>query len=515
MSVTEGTETHGAVYPGATIPSFGSPPAYGKYGLAPPTGASISADGSTVAWMGEDIGEQAPLLSGEARSPAYTEPLWRRIEPGSETPTERVTGGSDPQNPACVASGETSLPATPSPSDPCQGPFATPEGPTPPGILAGGAGSDFVPRLSADGYTVAFVSQEPLASLGENFGRGALGQSSDLYVADMHAGLTRDEALTQLTELTGGGAAGTASISDFDISPAGDEVAFTTRRTQFPLGSPAYVTAPAAEPGMNELFDADLRDSTLTRVSHGYEGGPSEHAHLSKPAGQDPYENEGDGALAPSFSASGNILAFSSTASNLVWGDGNTPPAENGGTLDGSDAFAVSRVIFGSTPTSQYVSSPPGPSLTPAWSLGVSALSRPNGSVLLYVQAPGSGALRAGAQSAVVVASARGAHAAHRTLHASRARVKETVLTRTVATHATETKGAGLATLTLTLAPFYAALARERGGLSATVTVTFTAPGHPTLSAGIPVTFLRKVKPPKARSGKAGRRTSKAGGRRP
>ncbi len=51
---------------------------------------------------------------------------------------------------------------------------------------------------------------------------------------------------------------------------------------------------------------------------------------------------------------------------------------------------------------------------------------------------------------------------------------------------------AGLTTLTLTLAHSYAGLADERGGFSATVTVTLTAPGHPTLRETIPLTFLHK-----------------------
>jgi len=528
VSLKEGSTTYGAVYPGGSLkpPGFGPPPPYGQYGKNPPLGASISADGSTVAWMGAEIGEQAQMLSSETRSPSYTEPLWRRIAPGSQTSTERITGGSDPTNPACVASGEIVLPSSPFPADPCQGPFEVLEGTggQGSGIWAGGGSEagDFVPRLSADGYTVAFIAEAPLASLGENFGRGAVGQESDLYVANMHTGLTREQALTQLTELAGGesaGTAGTAPIFDFDISADGDQVAFTTRRTQFPLGSPAYVSAPAAEPGMDELFDADLRNHTLTRVTHGYVGGPSEQPHPPVRAGLDPYgESEpGLGALSPSFSADGNILAFSSTASNLVFGDGNTPgPEQKIGSFDGSDAFVISRVTFGSTPTPQYVSSAPEPLLTPVWALGVTALSRPNGSVLLYVEVPGAGTLRAGAQSAVALASARGARAAHRTRHASRARVREIVATRTVATHATGTKGAGLTTMTLTLAPFYAALARERGGLSAMATVTFTAPGHPALRDSIPVTFVRKVKSPrsKARSSKT-RGSSAKGVRRP
>ncbi len=98
---------------------------------------------------------------------------------------------------------------------------------------------------------------------------------------------------------------------------------------------------------MNELFDADLADRTLTRVTHGYQGPDeaSEHAHTPVVAGEDPYkEQPGDGALSPSFSTDGDILAFSSTASNLVFGDGNAPPLglRPAGSVDGSDAFVVS-----------------------------------------------------------------------------------------------------------------------------------------------------------------------------
>ncbi len=51
--------------PGPRALGFQPPPADGDCGDDPPPGASISADGSTVAWMGEDIGEQAPMLPGE------------------------------------------------------------------------------------------------------------------------------------------------------------------------------------------------------------------------------------------------------------------------------------------------------------------------------------------------------------------------------------------------------------------------------------------------------------------
>ena len=76
-------------------------------------GASLSADGSTVAWMGEDIGQQAALLPEETRPPALHRAAVAADRARLGNVTERVTGGSDPADPACVASGEGSLPAKP------------------------------------------------------------------------------------------------------------------------------------------------------------------------------------------------------------------------------------------------------------------------------------------------------------------------------------------------------------------------------------------------------------------
>jgi hypothetical protein len=45
----------------------------------------------------------------------------------------------------------------------------------------------------------------------------------------------------------------------------------------------------------------------------------------------------------------------------------------------------------------------------------------------------------------------------------------------------------------LTLSPAYRSLAARAGGLSATVGVTFTAAGHPTLRQSIAVAFLEKA----------------------
>lgn len=496
----------GAVY------TQGGPPAFRAeepYTLTAGVGASISADGSTVAWMGQNVAEQARTLPDEKLYPLYSEPLWRRIGDGPQTPTLRVTGGSDPANPACVASGETELPPVASASDPCQGPFNTQV--VPQTGVWGGTRGDVVPRLSAEGWKVAFIATAPLVSLGQDFGVDPASRHSDLYVANMHEGLTRDQALTQLTELASGDEsafATNAMIIDFGISPDGNQIAFTTKRTVFPLGSPAYVSAPQARPGLLELFDVDLEDDTLTRVTTGYEGGASEHPLASLVQGQeDQYLQEEDGALSPSFSTGGETLVFASTASNLVYGDGNTPSPKDT-QFDGSDAFAVQRELFGATPTPEAISeAPANPTLEPSWSLGLTAASQSNGTVTLYVETPVTGALQVRASGQIVVHSTRLVRVAH---SSKRKRVAKTSrVSKQVAAANAQADGAeGTTAVTLTLSPAYRALAARSGGFAATVQVTFTAPGAAPLRKSIEVAFVRK--PAKAASATTARKRKRA-----
>jgi hypothetical protein len=501
VSGQEGAVTYGAVFTGSgAAPIFVDP---APYEPVSPVGASISADGSTVAWMAVNVPKQAGLLSGEAPLDSYTEPLWRRIGDGPGAPIRRITGGSDPSNQGCLASGETSLPGTPSPSDPCQGPFAaTQEGGQ--GVWRGGSG-DPVPRLSADGYTVVFLANAPLVSQGP----GVTEPKSDLYLVNMREALSRGGALRPLTELAGGNQQDIGEngpIEDLAISPDGRHVAFTTKRTVFPLGSPAYVSAPASVAGMLELFDVNLANDTLTRVSEGFAGGPSEHPHSPRAAGEDPYTHRGDGALSPSYSSGGETLAFSSTASNLAFGDGNTPPL-NSEAFDGSDAFVATRVIFGSIPTPQSISpDPAGPSIGRAWRLGVTARRRADGTVLLYVTLPGAGTLHAGAQSSVGVRVRR------------HGRFSRTVATRTVAAanRIAPNAAGGLITLKLSLASSYRVLASKRPGLAATITVTFLAARHATQRKSVQITFLRTAasRAKANRFATTRRRSAAAGGRR-
>lgn len=511
-----GLVRYGAVYPGGPLaPKFGTPssPLPSADGQERWLGASISANGSTVAWMGQDLARQAQLLPGEQsdESAQIAEPLWRRIDEGPGAPIRRVTGGSDPANPLCAASGEQEIPERfPSPLDPCTGPFEYYEEDE--GLAGSKAGRiDFVPQLSEDGEVVAFVTGARELAAGELQFESAR-STDDLYTVNMASGLTRVQALTRLTEIGGGGQTQeklerSAKILDYTLSADGSQVAFTTQRTQFTIGSFAYVSPIAAAPGMIELFDLDLANDTLTRVTHGFEGEDvrSEELPTVEAPGTDPYHEE-QGAYSPSFSGDGDTLCFSSTANNLVYGDGNAAP----------DAFIVHRVVPAAGEVQQSISAtPPNPALVSPWKLGVTAKGLADGSVQLHVTVPGAGQLSASAGASVLVGS--GAKRASRAVHSTQARKASVKLaTRQVASAKSGfgVGSEGLMTLTLSLGSAYRPLASSHGGLPATVKLTFTAPGHPTLHDQLRVSFLRTLRDTKANGHASARRRGRGGVRR-
>jgi hypothetical protein len=457
----------GAAYTGSRA---GGVPPFISHDFSPFVGAAISGDGSTVAWSAQQVASQVPVMSSEEREPEYAEPLWRRVADGPRAPTRRISGFSDPESPACKASGETepSRPATL--ADPCQGPFEA--GADTPSIVPT-AISDYLPQLSADGRTVAFLASPPLVGVGEF---GTTGTSSDdLYIANMRPGLTRVQALRRLTAIAAGSSAATGRvepIEDVGVSPSGTQIAFSSRRTVFPLGSPAYVSPPAASSGLNEgpqeVYDVDLANDTLTRVTQGFAGGPTEQPSSAASTN-----------AAPSFGGGGEEeLAFASSADNLVFGDGN----------GAADVFIAPRKRFHDESAAQYISPPPpGPAIDPEWVLGVRARSKRDGSVLLEVSVPGAGQLSATARS-LLATSAR-AHA--RGVSRRRAPRGRSVAARTVASAGGTSRGEGILYVRLMPASRYRPLAAKRGGLRATVSVALHAPGHRPLLRRITVRFMR------------------------
>ena len=455
--------------------------------------AAISANGEVVAWMGVDIPAQAAVEPGHTEESAsypdeYVEPLWRRIT-GAPSPTRRVAGGDDPAGPGGL--GPLNFDWNPgglesSDIGPVYGAYIQPRGF---GInLRYHSPLDNVtPQLSANGEVVAILSTAPAYGAEPNQGVGhstnGEGIPANAFVVDMASGLTRKEALTPLTEwattdFAAGGKAFNGTIEDIALSPDGSRLAFVTQRTVFPLAPPALITPTVSEATYSQLYEIDLRADTLALVSQGYN---------DKPANRDTYST--------SFSGNGETLAFASEATNLVYG------AYNSGE---SDIFLTSAINSPDVPGAQLVTELPATATpVPEWLISATARRGSGGSLLLDVSVPAAGTLSARARAAVPVRPAgRGSSARRRSGHASS---RTTVLTRTVATAHTVTAGPGLVQLRVLPASRYQSLERTRGGLYASIVVTFTAAGHPALTKSLQADFELA---PTSHSAKHKRRTT-------
>ena len=448
-------------------------------------GASLSADGTTVAWLGTSLAAQVPVLGDEelATGTAYNEPLWRRVADGLLAPTRRIVGAGDPLAPGCPPGGTLHNPA-------CRGPF--------PGIATGdnqighnsacttgsvlgwvldrsvlGSTFDFVPRLSADGRTV-----------------GLLGQPNgftNVFLADMSAGLSRLQAVRQLTREVPthegdaceagerAGLAGAGDVVGTAISAAGNRVAVATQRQQFPLSPPNLIGSPPAGMGLAELYLVDLEAGTLQRLTHGAtENEPSKRT-------EDIGGNAAAGAASVSFDAAGELIAFSSRASNLVAGDGNGESSDL--TVAGSDVFLVRDARGGSDPGVAAISPPPPPfGPKPRWRLTARAISRPDGSVRLTVVVPGAGRLRAQAKAPIRPGGRQ----------------------RGVAAGGRNVRRYSVVAMVLRPAHPFQRLVRSAGGLEAQLAVRFASPGHKPLKRKLDIRF--RDRDGRAGTGKEARR---------
>lgn len=387
--------TTGQFEPGVPVP--GGAVLIKKVGTTGPIGgASISADGGTVAWLGVHIPAQVPLLGDERQAievldkpgseAQYDEPLWRRLADGPAAPTRRIVGGGDPLAPGCPPAGTLAEPA-------CQGPFPGMTSKAEQGNVNMGwlgsissAGIEGTPQLSADGYAVALIGN-PV-------------DASNVFVVDMHPSLSRRQALRQVTRQVPVKPGEESSvinkapyvplsghIYDLAISGDGSRVAFTTARQQFPLAPPTLISQPPGSLGLVELYLADLSGGTLRRLSHGF--GSANEPSLGPGTGED-----GAGARSPSIGNGNSLIAFGSTASNLVAGDGN----------DASDVFTVENDEVPRTQGFTGIGTAPaekGPKRKRR--LRLSATSLPNGDVRLVAVVPVAGKVRASAASALAV----------------------------------------------------------------------------------------------------------------
>lgn len=446
--------------------------------------AAISADGSTVAWMGIDVPEQAPASSADAPHAypdEYAEPLWRQIANGPDAPTRRVTGGDDP---ACGCQGPFVTSFDPNASagspGPLYGTYVAPGSFLADPLIDGAASLDAVtPQLSADGQMVAILSTQPrTGEVSRGLEEELTTSTANAFVVNMAAGLSRAQALTQITRWVGDNfknAAGTGPVESIAISPDGTRVAFATSRIDF-IGPPTLVTPTLGQAGQPQLYVANLALGTIALVSYGYDGEPA------------------NGAIAdPSFAQSGETLAFASSATNLVYG------AFNHGSGQPGNVFVVSEVSTPLTAGLQMVGPlPSSPTVSLRRELLASTRPGPDESVLLYVTVPEAGTLRASARSEVPTTfsdtnAERRAKAAGGGATAARPSRRTRLVSRVVARAHATAKGATLVELQLKSASSYRSLVESHDGLYANITLTFAAPGAKTITNTVQATFHGKL----------------------
>ncbi len=396
-----------------TRTTAGGGPAGGAVGPA-----GISGDGSTVVWAGQNAPLQTTFLPGEnAELPGFSYYLWRRVADGPGAPTRRITGVADPDDPACAPSGPLGFDEFT--VGPCFGPLGRPE-------LGISTSSNLLPALSADGRTVAFLTN---SGARPNVGTGV---GLDLYVTDMSAGVSRKTGTVELTREGGAGTAESGPIEAIAISGDGRYLAAVTARTKFTLPSLSQAGAPRTVPEAQDLYVVDLKARSVERATRSFGEGD-----INAPVSGE-----------PTVSADGSRIAFVSFASNLFFGDSNQR----------SDAFVISRqpAPEGPPPDSgagaggeSTIETADGPQIS------AKARSLPGGRVELTVSVPAAGGVRA----------------------VARARAGQPPRQRTLATAKARARGTRRSTLKLLLAPVerYRDELRRRGEIKGRAVVTYVA----------------------------------------
>jgi Tol biopolymer transport system component len=406
---------------GAAVSSTGGEPACGANGPA-----SISADGSTVAWLGSHAPSQTVFLPNESLNEAVPYYLWQRWSE-SDARTRRITGIADPEDAECKSAEEVVEPGDPTATGPCYGPLTYPESSSQIGL------NTQTPTLSSDGYMVAFLTG---SSLRPNTLKA---DALDLFVTSMHSGVTRKAGTRELTlAVNGAQGNGTAPITSLAFSADGTHIVFVSQRSAFVLSEPFPVGSFSQSAQQSELYAIDLSTDTLERAILGVEG----------------VEPNGSTLVNPTVSANGEDVAFVSSASNLVFGDANGVADAFVATLQSPTGTATSPASFNTVQG--------GFSLTGAASpeLGLSVKRAANGDLIVLVETPGAGKLAAQATGTIVTKVGKKVH-------------KKKVVFAHVAgvTHAE-----GTATLVLRLAARYAKDLQKAGKLKALVTVAYTPP---------------------------------------
>jgi Tol biopolymer transport system component len=405
-----------------TRKSGGGEPAGGALGPA-----TISADGSTVSWVGAHAPAQTRFLPGEPESVAEPYYLWRRWQEPS-APIRRITGIGDPDDPNCLP-GE-SITVSQTIEGPCYGPLSEPES----GLASIALTA---PGLSADGQTVAFLAG---AALRPNITKSS---GLDVFLTSMAPGESRKAGTRELTlGVQSGNIGSSPSIESLALSADGSTIAFTSLRTDFVLPEPILAGSFRPFPTVPSLYVIHVPQNTLERAVVNYEGtDPAGPVHVN-----------------PTLSSDGSALAFVSPSSDFIFGDANQLP----------DAFAATLQPPGGTaqPPPEVNTSGGGFSLTSAAApeLGLHVKRGKAGQLLVLVETPGAG---------TITCSAKGKLAVKARKHSKR---RSVVLAKATAVARSE----GTTTLLLRLVGKYTPDLKRLGRISVSIKVGFkpSSPGE-------------------------------------
>jgi Tol biopolymer transport system component len=422
-----------------------SPPGHSGPALGP---ASISGDGSTVAWVSADAPQQTRFIGAERATLEEPYYLWRRWQQPDAT-TRRITGIADLDDQECTTERQLEFVLSETATGPCYGPLTEPES-------RAASIADSTPALSADGYTVAF-----LASSGLRPTDLAKPNRLDVFVTSMSPGVSRKAGTSELTlAANGSGGRSLGSVESLALSADGSTIAFTSTRDLFVLSEPAPVGTFSPQPTLSELYVIHLGAQTLERALLGYGGG----------------EPDGPVEAGPTLTANGETVAFVGGAPNLFYGDAHSAGFRDAFTASLQGPAGTAALPAGSNATP----SPFALAGVASADLGVRTKRGRAKEAVVLVETPGPGTITATATGRVATIT-----------RASRTRSKPKPKRPAVLARATATAPAeGTTTVVLHLRGQYAKDLAHAHHLAANVVVDFSprVGGEP-LSSEAPVTF--------------------------
>lgn len=264
----------------------------------------ISGNGHVIAWQDTNASAQTGFLPGEGALAAHY--LWRDLSDGPAASARRLTGMSDPDDPACGPG--TAYVEAQDVTGPCYGPFSSGEALDP----STAAPANRPLSISDDGRLVVFGSS---ALRRPNIPSE---QRQGFYLIDMTPGLSRKQATSEPVTLTQAFSDRARSIQEAALSADGRYLAFSSRNNFFfgpqPIGS--FQSGPLTA---TNVFVMDLASNTVERATRAADGSD----YVGRLA--DPLIGTRDDTLVQglSLSADAAAIAFQAADGNLFVGDAN------------------------------------------------------------------------------------------------------------------------------------------------------------------------------------------------